>query len=658
MNRLGAESSPYLQQHADNPVHWYPWGPDALAEATRTDTPILLSVGYSACHWCHVMAHESFEDPETAALMNQWFVNIKVDREERPDVDAIYMEAVQSLTGHGGWPLTVFLTPDGAPFLGGTYYPKEGRPGMPSFTDVLRTVHDFWTERRADVVHQAQELTHAIEHRAALAGSHDLGTTAILDRAIAGLRQQYDAAWGGFGRAPKFPHTMSLDALFAAYTRTGDHDLLHMATNSLDAMASGGIYDHLAGGFARYSVDAQWIVPHFEKMLYDNAQLARVYLHAWQLTRKPRFLQVVEETLGYLLRELRHPDGGFYSSEDADSEGQEGKYYLWTPEQIRSVLGDDGQELMSWYGVTDQGNFEGRNILWRPVRGDLLRTVGLDSNRQRLLAAREMRIRPGLDNKVLTEWNGLALATLAEASAATGNHRWADAAKRNARFLLAHLRRADGRWMRSWQADDREARHLGYAADYASVVNAFTRLTEATGASEWIGHARDAADELLRLFWDDENGGVFTTGTDADALITRPKDFTDNAVPSANSATAIALARLGALTGEMHYTQRAEACMRLVGDLAGTHPTAFGAMLEALAFTSAPIEVVIPGEPRNLVDAVRSRYLPTSVLAWGERYDSPLWEAREQGKAYVCRNYTCESPTEEQETLEKSLGLV
>ncbi|WP_208027975.1 thioredoxin domain-containing protein [Rhabdothermincola sediminis] len=659
-NRLARETSPYLRQHAGNPVDWYPWGEEAFAEARRRDVPVLLSVGYSSCHWCHVMAHESFEDPDTAAVMNELFVNVKVDREERPDVDAIYMEAVQAMTGHGGWPMTVFLTPDGRPFFGGTYFPRTARGGMIAFTDLLARIAQVWRERRDDVVGQAHELTEAISRTSRLQPGEDLPGSEALRAAGAELRRQFDPEWGGFGRAPKFPQGMSLDLLLRLHVHDRSPETLEMVTTSLDAMASGGIYDHLGGGFARYSTDASWLVPHFEKMLYDQALLARVYLHAWQLTGEPRYRQVVEETVGYVLRDLRHPEGGFYSAEDADSEGVEGKFYVWTDAQIRSVLGDDADAAIEWWGVTPRGNWEGTNILWRPVRGDLIRPEVIEAARQRLFEARRVRVRPGLDDKVLTEWNGLMLATLAEAAAATGNASWLSAADANAEFLLEHLRGDGGRWMRSWQAEG-GARHLAVAADYGALLDAFVRLAEATGRARWIDEARAVADGLLERFWDRECGGVFTTGDDAEPLVTRPKDLMDNATPSANSLVANGLLRLAALTGEVRYHERAETILRLLGDLVARHPTAFGHLLAAVdLLATGPTEIAVVGDRPDLLGEVRSRFLPNVVLAWGEPYDSPLWEGRTghdgTGRAYVCRHYTCLAPVTTAEALAAQLA--
>ena len=650
MNRLDGEASPYLRQHRHNPVDWYPWGPEAFAAAAERDRPVLLSVGYSSCHWCHVMAHESFEDPEVAAVMNELFVNVKVDREERPDVDAVYMDSVQALTGRGGWPMTVFLTPDGKPFYGGTYYPDRPRGGMASFRQVMAAVDDAWRNRRGDVDAQASQLTELIERtsRTAPAADGPPGAEA-LDRAAAQIKAAFDPVWGGFGGAPKFPAAMTLASTLRLHRRTGDPELLGAVTTSLDAMASGGIYDHLGGGFARYSVDQRWLVPHFEKMLYDNALLARAYLHAWLVTGNPAYRQVLDETVGYVLRDLRHPDGGFYSAEDADSEGVEGKFYVWSLDELAAVAGEGAAEAVEWWGVTEAGNFEGANILHRPVRGDLARSPAVEAARRGLFEHREHRVRPGLDDKVLTEWNGLMLAALCEAAAATGNPEWADAATANSEFLVGALRRGDGRWLRSWQAggNGREAgaRHLACAHDYGALAGAFVSLAELTGRARWIEEARAAADGLIELFWDDESGGVYTTGADAEALVTRPKDLMDNATPSAQSSAATALLRLGALTGESGYAERAEAVLALLGAAACQHPTAFGHLLEAVDMHAGGLdEIVVVGDRPDLVAEARARYRPNSVLAWGEPYPSPLWAGRQPGFAYVCRHYTCQTP--------------
>ena len=673
MNRLGDETSPYLRQHRDNPVDWYPWGPEAFETAAARDRPVLLSVGYSSCHWCHVMAHESFEDAGTAALMNQLFVNVKVDREERPDVDAIYMDSVQAMTGRGGWPMTVFLTPDGRPFFGGTYFPDRPRGGMASFRQVMAAIDEAWNNRRSDVHAQADQLTalidrtsRAVASAGAEAASAGAAGSRALDRAGDAICSSFDPQWGGFGGAPKFPAAMTLASALRIHHSSDRGELLRVVRTSLDAMASGGIYDHLGGGFARYSVDDRWLVPHFEKMLYDNALLTRVYLHAWMATGEAVYRQVVDETIGYVLRDLRHPDGGFYSAEDADSEGVEGKFYVWSEPELRAVVraacpsagADD--EAVAWWGVTAAGNFEGANILNRPVRGDLIRPDTVEAARQALFECRDSRIRPGLDDKVLTEWNGLMLSALAEAAAATGRPEWRAAAVANGEFLVANLRRDDGRWLRSWHPRDADrpsqARHLAYAQDYGAMIDAMTRLAELSGEARWIDEARAAADGLLELFWDDDTGGVFTTGDDAEKLVARPKDLMDNATPSAQSLAACGLLRLAALTGESRYLDRAEEIIAVFGPAASQHPTAFGRMLEAIDMAANGLdEVAVVGDRADLVSAVQTRYLPSAVLAWGEPYDSPLWADRPEGFAYVCRDFACESPSSTVEDLTAQL---
>ena len=699
MNRLAGEGSPYLRQHAGNPVEWFPWGEEAFAEARERDLPVLLSVGYSACHWCHVMAHESFEDPVTAGEMNELFVNVKVDREERPDVDAIYMEATTAMTGHGGWPMTAFLTPEGHPFFCGTYFPPEPRQGMPSFRQIMARVAEAWREQRSEFVEQAEKITEAVRRSLEtqelgrgggqsfdafkIAGdpaSPGLRSPAfmedLIDGAVMSLRARYDPAWGGFGMAPKFPQTMNLELLLRVYWRTGNTDLLQMVENSFDCMSSGGIYDHLGGGFARYSVDRQWLVPHFEKMLYDNALLARLGLHLWQITGKARYLQVVEETIGYVLRDLRHSAGGFYSALDADSEGEEGKFYVWSLAEIKEVLekaglGSAADEVISWYGATQQGNFEGANILWRPQRGDILRPPEVEKAREALLRHRESRVPPGLDDKVITEWNALMLATLAEAAAATANGEWLEAAVANAEFLCDNLRREDGRWLRVWQESAGEARYLAYAADYADLCDAFTRLYEATGQKRWLEEAESCADDMLELFADakihkdataeetpqQSLSALFTTGSDAEKLVVRPKDTMDNALPSANSAACAALIRLHRLCHDPRYIQQAAAILQSSMHLLKQIPSAFGHLLGAADLMLSPSsEIVITGDRKDLVATAQARYLPHSVLSWGDPLDSPLWEGRASAAAaFVCQNSVCELPADSSEELAAKL---
>ena len=678
MNRLADETSPYLRQHKDNPVDWYPWGEEAFARARAEDRPIMLSVGYSACHWCHVMAHESFEDPATAEVMNSLFVNIKVDREERPDVDSVYMTAVQSMTGRGGWPMTVFLTPDGQPFYGGTYFPKEDRHGLPGFTRLLEAIHDAWRERRDELLSQAGRLAEALAGGGRLPGAGEASALGvdILDRAAAQLAVQFDGRFGGFGGAPKFPQAMSLDHLLRHHVRTGNARSLDVAEATLDAMAAGGMYDQLGGGFHRYSVDAQWLVPHFEKMLYDQATLARAYLHAWLAAGEPRHRQVVEETIGYVLRDLRHPDGGFYSAEDADSEGEEGRFYVWSLDELMDVVSgaglSDGEaaEVAAWWGVTAAGNFEGHNILHiagfsldgegGPGRG-AAPPAALERARASLFDRREKRVRPGLDDKVLTGWNGMFLQALAEAAAALGRADWMEAARANARFLLGELRRADGRLLRSWQADapasgdGRRARHLGYAEDYAALLGALVTLAEVDDVA-WLAPAGEIAAGLCDLFGD--SSGFYTTGTDAEALITRPRDVFDNATPSANSLAANGLLRLAALTGESRWQEAGETAVRAVGPVMGEHPTAFAELLGGLErMVRAPLEVAVVGDPTDpatgaLTAEVRRRFLPTAVSVTapsGRGADlTPLLADRPvvDGKptAYVCEHFACRQP--------------
>ncbi|MBV9660609.1 MAG: thioredoxin domain-containing protein, partial [Acidimicrobiales bacterium] len=641
-NRLAGETSPYLRQHASNPVEWYPWGPEAFDAARARDVPILLSVGYSACHWCHVMAHESFEDGEVAAAMNSGYVCVKVDREERPDVDSVYMEAVQALTGGGGWPMTVFLTPEGRPFHGGTYFPKA------HFLQLLEQVAKLWSERRADLEDAGARLTEAVRSGTALPGrgwavSGDpatAGAADLLSRTADSLVSRFDPEWGGFGGAPKFPQPPMLELLLEAAAVTGRRDLASAVTTTLDAMASGGIYDHLGGGFARYSTDRAWLVPHFEKMLYDNALLCRVYLHAYQATGRDHYRQVVDETVGYLLSPpLRIGDAGFASAEDADSEGVEGRFYVWDRAEVVEVAGSGAAD---WYGVTEAGNWEGRNILFRPERGVLGRPPQIENARRALFERRDRRVRPGLDDKVLTEWNAMAVAALAEAGTALDRPEWTDAAEEVALFLLDHLRADGGRWLRSWQSGT--ARHLAYASDHAWLVEAFTRLGEATGRAVWLGRATAAADALLELFWDPEVGAFRTAGRDGEQLIASPVDTHDGALPSANSVAARALIRLAALTGEARYRERAATLVEAMVPALSTAPIGFTGLVSAAhLLAQGTAEIVVAGDRDDLVALVTARYLPGAVLAWGEPYDSPVWEGRtgpdSDGKAFVCRGY-------------------
>ena len=603
-NRLAAETSPYLRQHAENPVDWYPWGNEAFEQATASDRPILLSVGYSACHWCHVMAHESFEDAAIAEVMNRLFVNVKVDREERPDVDAIYMDAVQALSGRGGWPMTVFLTPDGRPFFGGTYFPSEDRQGMPGFVRVMEAIDDVWRNRRDEALDQAEQLRDAIASNTL---QQQIGldlelpnlSQDVLEDALATVGQQFDARLGGFGPAPKFPPAMTIDFLLRRYVCDPDPQVLTMITTTLDAMAAGGIYDHVGGGFARYSTDAFWLVPHFEKMLYDQALLLGAYLRAFLVTGEPRYRSVVEETIAYVERDLGHEQGGFFSAEDADSEGIEGKFYLWSLDEIRDVCGADADAVIEFFGVTAGGNFTDPHTGYS---GNILHAVDRTAARPSkvtdalgsLFERREERVRPGLDNKVLLAWNAMFARSLAEAAATLDRDDWMASARRNARFLLDALRDQHGRLLRSWQPEG-GARHLAYAEDYAALLGLLATMAEVDDVA-WLTDARWCADELLRLFHDEASGGFFTTGTDAEALIVRPQDFFDNATPSENSLAADALLRLAALTGDPGYEDSPRAVVALLGPALARHATGFAFMLGAYERAVTPsIEIALWG---------------------------------------------------------------
>ncbi|MET0458793.1 MAG: thioredoxin domain-containing protein [Ilumatobacteraceae bacterium] len=658
MNRLAGETSPYLRQHRDNPVDWFPWGQEAFDEARRRDVPVLLSVGYSACHWCHVMAHESFEDPAVAADMNTRFVNVKVDREERPDVDAVYMDAVQAMTGRGGWPMTVFLTPDGDPFYGGTYFPTA------NLTQLMAAITDAWDTKREELATNTAALRQAISRTTRLRPVDELPGAPHIARAVQALSNSFDAEWGGFGAAPKFPSTMSLDLLLTFYLRTGDERCREIVATSLDAMASGGMYDQIGFGFARYSVDRAWLVPHFEKMLHDQALLVRIYAHAAVALDEPRWRQIVAETVEYVRRDMRQPEGGFSSSEDADSpgpdgHGHEGLFHTWTVDEVRAVLGADAEPALEFWGITPEGNFEGRTIPNRLLaRGQFERPPVVEDARQRLFAARQQRPRPGVDDKVLTEWNALMISALAEAGALLDEPEWIAVAAEAADFLCHHLRRAGGRWYRSWHAGGQPAaRHEALAADHAGLVDAFTRLAEVTGEARWIDEALAVADTLLDHFWDIDHGGLFTTPDDGETLVARQKDLFDNATPSANSTAAVALYRLAALTGESRFANHADRIMQLIGAVIDQAPAAFSQALAAASLREHGItEVAVVGDRPDLVAVVNERWRPDVVLAWGERYDSPLWTGRVDGMAYVCEHYACQAPQDTAEGLRAQLA--
>ena len=683
-NRLARETSPYLLQHAENPVDWYPWGEEALQRAREEDKPILLSVGYSSCHWCHVMERESFEDEATAGLMNEHFVNIKVDREERPDIDSIYMQAVQALTRGGGWPMTVFLTPDGAPFYGGTYFPPRQYGGMPAFGQLLRSIADAYENRRDEVDQSAGQVREFLRSAAdaAMPEAEDEGSQ-LFENAAKSLLSEADAKLGGFGGAPKFPQPMNVEVLLRYHRRTGDEYALSAVNATLTAMARGGIYDQIGGGFARYSTDERWLVPHFEKMLYDNALLARLYLEAYQATGEELYRRTAEETLGYLMRDMRSPEGGFYSAEDADSEGVEGKFYVWTPEELREALGEEDARLAAAYwGVTEGGNFEGKNILNIPRVEE---AVASETNlapeemgrrileiRRALLAEREKRVRPERDDKVLAAWNGLTLRAFALAARVTGSGEYRRVAGELAEFLLEKMRSGDspgGRLRRSYK--DGEARIDGYLEDYAAVADGLVALYEATFEARWLSEARDLADAMLELFWDEERGAFYDTAADHEELVTRPRDLYDTASPSGNSLATDVLLRLALLLDREDYSRVART---VLDDLAGGMeklPAGFGRLLAALDFsTSRVYEIAFVGEPgseelRSLAEPVDARYLPNSIIAGSSPDDAeaaslvPLLEDREaregRATAYLCEGYVCQSPTTDSEELVRQL---
>ena len=675
MNNLASATSPYLLQHAHNPVEWYQWGDEALAKARAEDKPIFLSIGYSACHWCHVMSHESFENPDIAALMNQYFVNIKVDREERPDLDSIYMDAVVALTGQGGWPMSVFLTPDGVPFYGGTYYPPVRRGGMPSFPDVLNGIQDAWTNRRDTVLSGGQEVLQHIRKNdvAALAGGDEL-TAATLAESVKALFAQFDWRQAGWGAAPKFPQPMAVEFLLRHHHQTGDPLALEMVTKTLDAMLRGGLYDQLGGGFHRYATDAVWLVPHFEKMLYDNSQLARAYLHAWQVTGNPDYKRSVEEILDYVLREMTDASGGFYSTQDADSEGVEGKFFVWVESEIDSLLGADAALFKARYGVTVSGNFEHHNILFVANGLEALAgkfklsedevTVKLAAARQRLFAARAKRIHPGLDDKVLAGWNGLMLAALAEAARVLNRPDYLAAAEANAAFLWNSMRTPAGRLYRSWRKG--EAKLNAYLEDYAAVAEGLLTLYETTFEVRWFTASVELV-EVMFAHFADSSGGFFDTSDDHESLVFRPKSVQDNAVPCGNSLAVGVLLKLASLTGESRYAAAAEKMLRQVQPVLARYPTGFGNWLVALSYAlNGAREVAIIGEPmaadtQAMLQVLWGSFRPFQVTAVGDASGPiPLLNDRRQlngqATAYVCEHFACRAPVMEVAGLKAALG--
>jgi uncharacterized protein len=674
-NRLAQETSPYLLQHAHNPVDWYPWGPEALTRAKLEDKPILLSIGYSACHWCHVMERESFEDPHTAQIMNERFVSIKVDREERPDLDNIYMQAVQAMTGSGGWPMTVFLAPDGTPFYGGTYFPPTDRHNMPAFTRVLHAIDDAWRNRRAEVTQSGAQLRESLQQMVQPAQSNRGLEPGLLDAAAGGIAAQFDPEFGGFGGAPKFPQPMAVEFLLRYADRSGDDSARDVATKTLEAMAHGGIYDHLGGGFARYSTDERWLVPHFEKMLYDNAQLTRAYVLAYQAAGNAYFREIAEETIEYVLRDMMDGSGGFYSTEDADSEGVEGKFYVWTPSEIEDLLGtDDARLFCAFYGVTERGNFEhGTSILHISATPLQVATrlgvtevellAALERGRRVLFEARTRRVRPARDEKVLAAWNGMMLRAIAEAARVFNRADFLAAAVRNASFLLDVMRSSSGAMRRTWKPGH-EARLNGYLEDQANVADGLLATYEATFDARYLTAAISLAEIMLERFADPMQGGFYDTSSDHETLITRPKDLFDNATPSGSAVAADVLQRLAVLTDRDDFRDAARGVLELLREPIARYPLGFARALSALDFYLARVkEIAIIGEPgaddtEALLREVFTPFIPNRVVAGGNA-SIPLLESRPfhngAATAYVCEHYVCQQPTTDPATLRAQL---
>ena len=675
MNRLKDETSPYLLQHADNPVDWYPWGEEAFSIAREKDKPVLLSVGYSACHWCHVMAHESFEDQATAKMMNELFVNVKVDREERPDVDDIYMQAVQAMVAQGGWPMTVFLLPDGRPFYGGTYYPRTPRHGLPSFMQVLQAVYAAYRDQRGSLEQQANHLHQALNRSVLGIGGDDKSgpTLALLDRAARKMMSDFDRVHGGFGSRPKFPNPISLEFLLRYYARTKDETALHAVTFTLRQMASGGIYDQIGGGFARYSVDAMWLVPHFEKMLYDNAQLSRLYLHAYQVTGESFFKTIAEDIYDYILREMAAPAGGFYSATDADSEGEEGKFFVWTIDEVRDALApienrfpNAADMAIEYFGMTAAGNFEGANILHLPQAPDLAAAHfdmtpaawqrALAAVKARLYAVRRRRVQPGLDDKILASWNGMMLASLAEAARVLQRDDYAAAAERAGEFLLTAMMDGRGRLYRSHR--DGRSRLNGYLEDYANMIDALLELYQLSFVEKWFSEACRLADIALERFKADD-GGFYDTSDDHETLIVRPRNMQDNVTPSGNAMMAKQLLRLSAYTGKTRYDQAGRSILKLLTAAMAQYPQAFAESLNAADMLIQGIaEVAIVGNPETdaaqaILAVLRQPFRPNVITALTprsvEEHESiPLLSYRSmregQATVYVCRRFACQLP--------------
>jgi uncharacterized protein YyaL (SSP411 family) len=668
-NHLAKETSPYLLQHVDNPVDWYPWGEEALNKARTVDKPILLSIGYSACHWCHVMAHESFENPDIAAVMNDNFINIKVDREERPDLDSIYMQAVQTITGSGGWPLTVFLTPEREPFFGGTYFPPEDRQGLPGFPRVLHTVAEAYKNRRNDIQEAARQIMGILTSPSETSHSREPLAADIMKQAYTSLETNFDWTNGGFGGAPKFPQPMALEFLLRYFRQNGDTTALKMVETTLEKMVQGGIYDQLGGGFHRYATDGEWLIPHFEKMLYDNALLIRVYLHAYLLTGRELYRSVVEQTLDYVLREMTAPEGGFYSTQDADSDGSEGKYYLWTPAEIVEVVGDSvGRAFMDYFGVTDEGNFEGRNILHRASQTNPGASGNVEQAKIALLTRREQRVKLGRDEKVLASWNGLMLSSLAEAASTLGRKDYLNAAVADGSFLLDTMI-VNGGLRHAFK--DGEARITGYLDDYAGVIEGFMILHTATLKGEWLRQATKLARAMVEQFWDGSAGAFYDTARGVQDLIIRPRTTVDGATPSGASMAVLILLKLSRLTDDTRFEQIAVKALQSVRELLSYNPLGFSNWLCALDFyLSEPGQVAVIGpadSPRTfeLLRTLYKTWLPNIVVAACDPTDPErltelkLIENREmidkRPTVYVCQRYSCQMPATDPVSLERQL---
>lgn len=650
-NHLKNETSPYLLQHAENPVDWYPWGDEAFAKAAAEDKPVLVSIGYSACHWCHVMEHESFSDKETARVMNENFVNIKVDMEERPDIDQIYMAFVQMTTGRGGWPMNVFVTPEKVPFYGGTYFPPEPRYGMPGFKQILQSIRDAYDKNRDDLARSAQEMLDELRRMTAANEPPQSFDHDTLDRAFGRIASAFDAANGGFGGAPKFPPSMTLEFILRYWHRTGDTAALKIAEHTARKMAFGGIYDQLGGGFHRYAVDAVWLVPHFEKMLYDNAQLIRIYTHLYQATNDGLFRRIAEETIDYAIREMLDPAGGFYSSQDADSEGVEGKFFVWTPEEIAAVVGSDADAFAAYYDVTEEGNFEEKNIL-NIAEYDAEQHEKLAAARKALFDEREKRIKPFRDEKILTAWNGLMLSALAEAATVLDREDYLNIAIKNADFLLAELR-PDGRLLRTWK--DGIAKLDAYLEDHANLADGLIEIYQATGDTKYLAAGKELAEAMIVEFWDEDGGGFFFTSHGHEQLPVRTKDHFDNATPSGNSAAADVLLRLEKFTGDERFGRFARATLRLAAVQAARYPSGFGRTLSAMEFALAPVReyAVIGTRDAEVWKKLWPEYRPFKVAALSADPNTDAGTVSLLGDKkmidgrptiYTCENFVCERP--------------